>query len=250
MRYKPHSFFASILAVALLLLVIAGCVISPRRTFTGTPAPTPTPTDTPIPTATPTPTPTSGSTTVSTMGAQFLFVGDASGLSGFKINQDGSLLPIAGATLRTGAPVSLMASMDNALFVANQNSISAFTVNKETGALQQTDSMQAEGVQTLAANPNEHAIVATSEQGSMSLRITNGKLESMPMDVQASSESASVPRSTPAALDTTGKFMYVINAAQAEITAYRIEQGRPEALTPSSYAASHSAKALAVVKPD
>lgn len=249
MRYKPHSFFAGILVVALLLLVIAGCVISPRRTFTGTPAPTPTPTDTPIPTATPTPTPTSGSTTVSTMGPQFLFVGDASGLSGFKINQDGSLLPMAGATLRTGTPVSSMISMDNALIVANQNSISAFAVNKDTGALQQTDSMQANAVQSLEVNSNEHAIVATSEQGSMSLRITGGKLEPMPVAVQATSESASVPLSTPAALDTTGKFMYVINAAQAEITAYRVEQGRPEPLTPASYPASRSAKALAVVKP-
>src|ERR1700743_402584 len=151
MRYKPHSFLAPTLAVALLLLVIAGCVISPRRTFTGTPAPTPTPTDTPLPTATPTPTPTAGSTSVSAMGAQFLFVGDSSGLSGFKINPDGSLLPMPAATLHIGAAVSSVAAMDSALIVANKNSISAFTVNKETGSLQQTDSMQAEGVQTLEA---------------------------------------------------------------------------------------------------
>ena len=151
--------------------------------------------------------------------------------------------------MHTGAPVSSIAAMDNALIVANKNSISAFAVNKETGALQQTDSMKAEGVQALEAHANEHAIVANSEQGSASMRFTNGKLEPMPVAVQAASESATVPRSTSAALDASGKFMYVINAAQAEIAAYRVEQGRPEALTPASYPISRSAQSLAVVKP-
>ena len=153
------------------------------------------------------------------------------------------------ATLHIGAAVSSVAAMDSTLIVANKNSISAFTVNKDTGSLQQTDSMQAEGVQTLEARANEHTIVATSQQGSVSLRITNGKLEPTPMAAQASAESASVPRSMPAALDSSGKFMYVINAAQAELAAYRVEQGKPEALTPASYPISRGAQSLAVVKP-
>jgi hypothetical protein len=246
MRYKPQSFFALTVTVSLLLMVIAGCVISPRRTFTGTPAPTPTPTDTPIPTATPTPTPTGGSTTVPI--AQVLFVGDASGVSGFKINQDGSLMPMPGFTFRS-APVNSVASVGNTLIVATENSISAFSVNKEVSALQQTDSMKADAVENIAVNPSANAITAITQKGNMALRIAAGKLEPIPAAAEVVSESASVPRSTPAALDTTGKFMYVVNAATAEIDAFRVEQGRPEALTPASYPTSRSAKSLAVVKP-
>jgi hypothetical protein len=250
MRYKPQYFLASILAVALLLMVIAGCVISPRRDFTGSPAPTPTPTGTPTPTATPTPTPTAGSAAVSTADAQFLFVGDATGMSGFKINQDGSLLPMVGSAFRTSAPVSSVVTMGGELIVASGNSVNALAVNKETGVLQQTDSMRAAAVETLEVNSAGNAVMAITQQGSLALRISSGKLQSVSAATEVSAgESATVPRSTPAALDSSGKFMYVINAGKAEIAAYRIEQGRPEPLTPATYPISKSASSLAVVKP-
>ncbi|HEY2390335.1 MAG TPA: hypothetical protein VGK22_04110 [Candidatus Angelobacter sp.] len=250
MRYKPHYFLASILTVALLLMVIAGCVISPRRTFTGGPAPTPTPTGTPVPTATPTPTPTAGSAAVSTADAQFLFVGDASGVSGFKINQDGSLLPMLGSTFRTSAPVSSVVTMGGELIVAGGNSINALAVNKETGVLQQTDSMKVEAVETLKVNSAGNAVTAITQQGSVALGISSGKLQPMPTATEVSaSESATVPRSTLAALDSSGRFMYVLNDSKAEIAAYRIERGKPEPLTPATYPISRSASSLAVVKP-
>jgi hypothetical protein len=250
MRYKPQYFLASILTVALLLMVIAGCVISPRRDFTGSPAPTPTPTDTPTPTATPTPTPTAGSATVSTTDVQFLFVGDSSGVSGFKINQDGSLLPMLGSAFRTNAPVSSVVTMGSELIVASGNSVNALAVNKETGALQQTDSMKVDAVETLEVNSIANAVTAITQKGSVALRISGGKLQPVPTATEVSAaESATVPRSTPAALDSSGKFMYAISAGKAEIAAYRIEQGKPEPLTPSTYPISRSANSLVVVKP-
>ena len=231
-------------------MVIAGCVISPRRTFTGSPAPTPTPTDTPLPTATPTPTPTAGSATVSTADAQFLFVGDATGISGFKINQDGSLLPMLGSTFRTSAPVSSVAAMGGELIVASGSSVSALAVNKETGAMQQTDSMKVDAVETLEVNSAGNAVTAITQQVSLALGISGGKLQHMPTATEVSaSESATVPRSTLAALDSSGKFMYALNAGKAQIAAYRIEQGKPEPLTPATYPIARSASSLAVVKP-
>ena len=250
MQSKSQYFLASALSIALLLLVVAGCVISPRRTFTGSPALTPTPTDTPTPTATPTPTPTAGSAAVSAADAQFLFVGNATGVNGFKINPDGSLLPMLGSTFRTNAPVTSLASMDATLIVADGNSVSALAVNKETGALQQTDSMKLDAPQTLEVNSAGNAITVIMQKGSVALGIAGGKLQPMPTATEASArESGATSHSTPAVLDASGKFMYVIDAGKAEIAAYRVDQGKPEPLTPATYPISKSASSLVVVKP-
>jgi 6-phosphogluconolactonase (cycloisomerase 2 family) len=249
MQYKSQYLLASILTVT-LLLVIAGCVISPRRTFTGTPAPTPTPTDTPVPTATPTPTPTAGSAAVSTADAQFVFVGDSTGISGFKINQDGSLLPMLGSAFHTNAPVTSVVAVNSQLIAASGNSIGAFAVNKGTGAMQQTDSIKVDAVQSLEVNSGGSAVTAITQKGSVVFAISGGKLQPASAAAGVSViESGAAPRSTPAALDSTGKFMYVIDAGKAEIAAYRVDQGKPEPLTPPTYPISRTTDSLAVVKP-
>src|ERR1700761_4689980 len=138
MPYKPRYLFAGTMTFALLVTVLVGCVISPRRVFIGSPAPTPTPTGSPTPISTPTPigtptplpTPTPSPTPIPAggeapktgAGTQFLFMGDssASAISGFRINQDGSLMPVPGSPFSTAAPVHAVTSMHGALIVANE----------------------------------------------------------------------------------------------------------------------------------
>jgi hypothetical protein len=262
MRNKKFCLLLGTLTVALLLTTLAGCVISPRRIVAeASPTPTPTITPTPTPVLTPTPTPiATGSASVPAeasktgAGAQFLFVSSASGSSassgtgsmvnGFKINPDGSLIPVPGSPFAMDGHVRAIAAMQGSLIVAGEKSITAFAVDKETGFVRQTDSIKSEAISTLEADSSQNAILATTQKGSMAFRLSNGNL--MPV---SSASAASDRQPSPAVLDATGQFMYVINASKAEVAAYRVDQGKTEALTPSSYPISQGANSLTLVKP-
>jgi 6-phosphogluconolactonase (cycloisomerase 2 family) len=170
--------------------------------------------------------------------------GTRSLISGFKINQDGSLIPVPGSPFTMNVPVKAIAAMQGTLIVAGEKSITAFAVNKETGLIQQTDSIKIEAVSTLEADSSQNAILATTQKGSMAFGLSKGKL--VPM---SSASAASARQSSPAVLDATGQFMYVINPAQAELAAYRVDQGKTEALTPPTYSISQGASSLTLVKP-
>jgi 6-phosphogluconolactonase (cycloisomerase 2 family) len=238
-----------------LLAALAGCVISPRR-IVAEASPTPTPTITPTPTPVLTPTPTPIATASASVpaeasktgaGAEFLFVSGTSGsslVSGFKINPDGSLIPVPGSPFAMGGQVRAIAAMQGSLVVAGEKSITAFAMDKETGFVQQTDSIKSEAISTLEADSSQNTILATTQKGSMAFGLSNGKL------VPVSSASAASDRQpSPAVLDATGQFMYVMNASNAEVAAYRVDQGKTEALTPSSYPVSQGANLLTLVKP-
>jgi hypothetical protein len=250
MPYKHFHFFLWTLTFALLLAALAGCVISPRRTVVeATPTPTPTATPTPTPVLTPTPTPTAAAEVPKIgAGAQFLFVGGAAGsslISGFKINQDGSLIPVPGSPFAMSVPVEAVASMQGTLIVAGEKSITAFAVDKATGFIQQTDSIQSETISNLDADSSQNAIFATTQKGSTAFGLSNGKLTPLP-SVSANPTRQSSP---PAVLDATGQFIYVINPAKAEVAAYRVDRGKTEALTPPTYPVSEGASSLTLVKP-
>lgn len=272
MRYQPGSLFSWTIALALLLAAVAGCVISPRRnsivvgpTPTPTTSPTPittptpigTPTPIPVPTPFPTPTPIPAGAQVPQVsktgsGAQFLFFGDASAslINGFRINHDGSLTPVPGSPFPTTAPVHSAASLHGTLIVANETSLTAFAVDKESGSIQQTDSIQAGTVKSLEADSAENAVFATMQKGTIAFRVTNGKLETLPGALAVPARAPSVASHLPSAvLDASGQFMYVLDASRSEIAAYRVDGGKPVPLSPSAYPVTHSADSLTLVKP-
>ncbi len=195
---------------------------------------------------------TQAPTAKSGSGAQFLFIGDASDalINGFRINQDGSLTPVPGSPFPTTAPVHSAASLHGTLVVANETSLTAFAVDKETGFIQPTDSIKADAVKSLEADSAENAIFATTQKGTIAFRVSNGKLEPLPAALAVSAREPSLASHPPSAvLDASGQFMYVIDATRAEIAAYRVDGGKPVPLSPSAYPVARSADSLTLVKP-
>ena len=119
-------------AAVFCLLFVAGCVISPRRTFGGGGTPTPTPT----PTASPTPTPVvaTGKLYVSNSGADSILRFDNA------LTASGNIVPAAtisgvSTTLNAPAYITLDAAADR-LYVANKGDISVLifdNISTKTG---------------------------------------------------------------------------------------------------------------------
>jgi len=201
-----------VIAAALLLLLIAGCVISPRRIVVGNnPSPTPTPDISPTPTPTPTPTPASAQ--VPRASRQFLFLGDAASplLTGFRLNSDGSLAPLPGSPFPVGAPVRALRSAQNVLIVETGSGAGAYIVDPETGLL-------------APAGPSaiSHDFSSLAPQAA-----------------------ASGPQT--AVLDATGEFMYVVDANRAELLAFRVEKGKVLALPAAVYPVSAGTSSVVLV---
>ncbi|MGZ7060679.1 MAG: hypothetical protein ACXVJU_15445, partial [Candidatus Angelobacter sp.] len=120
----PRRIGFSLLVSLFFMLLLGGCVISPRRTLGGgpTPTPTPTPSATPTPTPTPTPIPASGVLYV-TSGSQNSIVrfGNAFAANG-NVPPGGTISGTA-TTLTTPVYLALDSAADR-LFVANRTSAS------------------------------------------------------------------------------------------------------------------------------
>ena len=210
--------------------------------------PTPTPGTTPTPTPAPTATPTPTASKEVPRAPQFVFVGDPGSplMTGFRINSDGALTPVPGSPFSISAAVQAETSLPGTLIVATQTSINVFTVDREAGSIQQIDSIKASGVQSLHADAAASAIFATTQQGTIVYRMSNGKLQPLSMEVASA---LTMPKENPsmAMLDGSGQFMYVMNQSKAEIQAFRVDQGRPQPLTPSAYPASRGANSITLV---
>lgn len=186
-----------------VFLLIAGCVISPRRIVNEAPSPTPTPNISPTPTpgTTPTPTPTPMAATVP---AQFLFVGDGDAplITGFRINGDGSLAPVPGSPFSVGFTPRALWSTKNLLLVLTQEGATAFSVDPETGMF----------------DPQHPA--------------------ALPDDVSISKLLGAKPRT--ATFDSTAKFWYIIDGDRAELGALRTVRGGHAVLLQSYPVAKNS----------
>ena len=197
-----------------LLAIIAACgTISPRRIVTnnpqGSPSPTATPTPSPGTTPTVTPTPTPMGSVVP---AQFLFTADpaAHSIIGFKINSDGGLSPVPGSPFRTmDTPRQLLAN-GSTLITTGDSGITVFAVNRVTGAISGGSSMSMQALSQLVAR--------------------NG-----------------APSGT--VLDASGRFLYAVDPARAEIAAFSMRDGQTVPLSPPAYRAAPGATSLAVVRP-
>lgn len=128
MSFKKHSLIPVWLcAVAFILVLCSGCVISPRRTFGGggaTPTPTPTPTVSPTPTPTPTPTPAAatGKLYESNANGNSIFRFDNAFTATGNITASATIVGAA-TTLNTPAFITLDRANDR-LYVANNGGIS------------------------------------------------------------------------------------------------------------------------------
>src|SRR5579859_210242 len=206
---RPNQLAIVVAALLLLLLVIAGCVISPRRIVNESPSPTPTPNVSPTPTpgTTPSPTPTPMAATV----PQFLFVGDPETplISGFRINDDGSLAPVPGSPFPVGFTPRALWSMGDLLLAVNQDGATAFAVDRETGIF----------------DPQHPA--------------------ALPDDVSISKLLGAKPRI--ATFDSSARFWYIIDGNRAELGALRTVHGGRAVLLQTYPVAKNSF--LALVEP-
>ena len=157
-------------------------------------------------------------------------------------------MSVPGSPFSIAAPAHAVTSMHGALIVANETSITAFAVNKETGMIQPTDSIKT-GAESLEADSAANSIFATTQKGTLALRVSGGKLQTLPSTLAVSARQSVAPKSPPAALDASSRFMYVIDASNAQITAFRVDEGKPVPLTPQSYPTSRTANSLTLVKP-
>jgi 6-phosphogluconolactonase (cycloisomerase 2 family) len=213
--WRPNQLAIALGMIFLLFLLIAGCVISPRRVVNENPSPTPTPgiSPTPTPGTTPSATPTP-SPMAATAPAQFLFLGEADAplITGFRINSDGSLVPVPGSPFAISAPVHSLTAVHDTLFAGGENGVAAYRVNRESGSIQRTDSA---GSPVLGANPY------SSASGSPQLAV----------------------------LDSNGRFMVVADVDRAELRAFRVEDGKLVALPRAAVPISSATTSIAVVKP-
>lgn len=246
-RQEPTKLFWAMASICTLLAVLAGCVISPRRVVVNGPSPTPTPTGTPTPGTTPSPTPTPMAATVPKNSAQqFLFAAsmDSPLISGFEINNDGSLAPVAGSPFLMIEPVRAVLSLHGNLIVAGGNSVKVFVVDSETGSIRFMDSAKISGISKLASDPTIDAVIATAPTGRVSLRLVQGKLQTQP-DTLTPAQSESPQQ---AALDATDRFMYTVESDMAEVRAFRVDGKKLIPLSPASYPIQRGSASVALVE--
>jgi hypothetical protein len=142
---------------------------------------------------------------------QFLFVGDPATplVSGFRINNDGSLAPVPGSPFPLGFTPRALWSTDNLLLAVTQDGATAFAVDRETGVF----------------DPQHPA--------------------ALPDDVSISELPGAEPRI--ATFDSSAKFWYIIDGNRAELAALRtVHGGRAELL--QSYPVAKNSF-LALIKP-
>jgi 6-phosphogluconolactonase (cycloisomerase 2 family) len=151
--------------------------------------------------------------TVPRATGEFLFLGDAGAplITGFRINGDGSLAPVPGSPFAISALARGLQSLNNLLIVKTDKTTFTFTVEKETGSLQQTASI-------------DTSIAGSDISGPVSIQ------------------------SAPAALDISGKFMYIADRNRAEVLVYRVDGGMLSALSPS-YPVPIGTTSIVLVKP-
>lgn len=162
---KHSSIPVWLCAVACVLLLSTGCVISPRRTFGGGGGATPTPTPTPIISPTPTPTPgvASGKLYVSNSNANSILRFDNA------FTASGNVAPAATisgglTTLNTPAFITLDAAADR-LYVANNGNISILifdNISTKTGNIA-PDRIIAGGNNTNLVTPTDVAVDTTRD---------------------------------------------------------------------------------------
>lgn len=137
---KSHSAWSVLVLGLLMIAFLAGC----GGVSANTPKPTPTPMPTP-PGATPTPTPVAHGT--------FVYFGtSASNTVGYKLNPDGTLVPLAGSPFAVSGN---LAAAGGFVAASTLNTVFAYQVDPASGALTQTGSGSVNGGGPIAADARD-----------------------------------------------------------------------------------------------
>lgn len=129
----------SVLVLGLLMIAfLTGC----GGVSATTPRPTPTPTPSPSPNPSPSPTPAAHGTFV-------YFSTSASDTVGYKLNPDGTLVPLAGSPFAVSGS---LAAAGNFLAASSNNIVSTFNVDPATGTLSAAGSGSANGAGAITAD--------------------------------------------------------------------------------------------------
>jgi len=166
-------------------------------------------------------------------------------ITGFRVNHVGSLAPVAGSPFPS-QNAAHVAALDNLLMVAGKTGIKLFSVDKESGAILQTDAIEAGPVSELLRDPATNAVVAVMPGQRLLLSAVKGKLQALPAGNALSPRDARVL--PPAVLDASGKFMFVVDSS-ANLMAFRVESGKPVPLSPASYPLPGGSASITLVKP-
>lgn len=135
-------FFLCLLLVAFTVGCGGGSASTSKPTPMPTPNPAPNPGSAPSPTPTPTPTPAAHGV--------FLYVSNSgSQTAGYKLNPDGTLVPLAGSPFAVNGRLAAAGSF---LAVSSSSTVSAFQVDPSSGALTQSGTGQVNGGGPIAAD--------------------------------------------------------------------------------------------------
>lgn len=248
MKLRSGSFrggWAICCSVLLLAAFIAACgTISPRRVVINNPSPTPTPGISPTATPTPTLTPTPMAAQVP---SQFLFSADpgVGMIFGFQINRDGGLSPVPGSPFIASDSPRLLAAVGKNLLVAGATTLTAFTVDKDTGAIRKTDAISMPSISALVAEPSSGTVFGSTVSGDLAIRMVNNKLQLTLISSTAFSSADAQRESSTTVKDVTGKFVFVLDRAAGTITVLKAQDGASLA----SYPAGHGASSIALAVP-
>jgi 6-phosphogluconolactonase (cycloisomerase 2 family) len=143
---KSHSAWSVLVLGLLMIAFLAGC----GGVSANTPRPTPTPTPSPSPNPNPTPTPAAHGTFVyfstSTVNA------NASSTTGYRLNPDGTLVPLAGSPFAVSGNLAAAGSF---LAASSGSTVSTFNVDPATGVLSPAGSGSANGADAIAADARD-----------------------------------------------------------------------------------------------
>lgn len=205
----------------LVLALVAGCVISPRRTVSngGFPSPSPTispggtPSPTPFPTPTVTPTPTPTPTPAGIMSVIVTAVPGEAAIRAMQANPGGSTSPIPGSPFVVAEVPRKLLALDSALLVQGENSLSVFTL-KKTGELQQTSVLPAPLLRDAVVNTSDSTVYLLSQNDVSGFRMQNGRMVALPgSPYRLAAGEGGQPEPETLALDSSGRAVYVAFAS-------------------------------------
>ena len=182
---------------------------------------------------------------------QFLFTADSgsSTITANRIHGDGSLSPLPGSPLPMSEAPRKVAAFGNSLVVAGTTSLTAYSVDKNSGALQPTDSLPIDAATDFVVDAQAAVLYATPREHIFVYRLAAGKFQQMSVTANPISPAAFAQAANMPALDATGHFVYFVDPARPEIRAFRFDAGKVTPLAPPLYPAGQRPLSVAVVVP-
>jgi 6-phosphogluconolactonase (cycloisomerase 2 family) len=188
--------------------------------------------------------------------SQFLFTADSgsSTIIASRIHGDGSLSPVAGSPFPLGDAPHKVAALEHSLVAAGTTTLTAYSVDKNSGAIRKTDSLvlgapSDNSPLDFVVDASTSMLYAVSRQQLLVFRLSKGLFQAVSTATNPISAAAFAKASNTPALDATGRFVYFVNTGASEIIAFHFDGGRLSPLSPPSYPAGQRPLSAAVVVP-